>query len=291
MTAILTERACAKINLTLRVLGRRTDGYHELESLVAFASDIYDVISLDSAAPTRVSVTGPTAAYLTGKNLVEEAQTLMQSLAPDEPIGALHLDKHLPIAAGIGGGSADAAAVLRIVQRAHPHVPEWQDLSSVAYKLGADVPVCFANRASIMSGIGEHLQNAVIPAACAIVLVNPQTHVPADKTARIFSALAAPEYSGYASPMSSLKFTDVDALLSYMAEHRNDLETVASKVVLEIADMCEALFATQGCRIARMSGAGPTCFGLFDTIELATDAALKLSANHPTWWIKASRLQ
>lgn len=291
MNGIFTERAVAKVNLTLKVLGRRPDGYHELESLVAFASDVFDGISLDSAAPTRVSVDGPTAAHITGKNLVAEAQTLLQLLAPDEPIGALHLDKHLPIAAGIGGGSADAAAVLRLVQRAYPHVPEWQDLSSLAHKLGADVPVCFANRASVMSGIGERLQPIGLPAACAMVLVNSQPQVPADKTARVFRTLAAPQYIDSTRPMPTLKFADTDALVSYMVQHANDLEPVATTIVADVADVLGALVATQGCRIARMSGAGPTCFGIFDTIELATDAALTLSANHPTWWIKASRLQ
>lgn len=291
MNGIFTERASAKVNLTLKVLGRRSDGYHALESLVVFAADVHDVITLDSAAPPLVRVDGPTAAQLTGKNLVAEAQTLLHHLAPDEPIGALHLEKQLPIAAGIGGGSADAGAVLRLVQRAYPHVPEWRDLRAVAKQLGADVPVCFTNHASVMTGIGEHLEPALLPAACAIVLVNCQQQVPADKTARVFRSLAAPAHINSARPTPSLKFADVDALASYMTQHDNDLEPVATQIMPAILEVLEAVVATQGCRIARMSGAGPTCFGIFDTIEHAADAVHELTSRYPNWWIKSSRLQ
>lgn len=291
MTGILTEHALAKVNLTLDVLGRRADGYHELESLVVFAADVHDVITLDSDAPSRVSIAGPYAERISGNNLVAAALALLQRLTPNEPIGALHLDKHLPIAAGIGGGSADAAAVLRVVQSAYQHVLEWRDLTAVAKQLGSDVPVCFANRASVMTGTGEHLQPAVIPAACAIVLVNPQTQVPADKTARIFKSLAAPEYAETASIKPTLNFADIAAMVNYMTSRRNDLEAVATTIIPTIADVIDALMSTDSCRIARMSGAGPTCFGLFDTMESATDAAKTLSSLHASWWIKASRLQ
>lgn len=284
---VITERARAKINLTLSVLGRRPDGYHALLSLVAFASAADDV-TLDPNAPTGLTVSGPFATAIAGANLAEAAQRLVAEETPGLSVGHITLVKNLPVAAGVGGGSADAAAVLRAIRAAHPAATTQINWSALARRLGADVPVCLANRAVWMSGAGETLHGLDTPLpALDAVLVNPQAPVPADKTARVFRALGAPTLSnaGAAVPSAIPAIPDRAELLALMARTGNDLEAPATAVVPEIENVISALEGCAGARVVRLSGAGPTCFAIFDDQATAEAAAATLASGHPGWWI------
>lgn len=284
---VVTERARAKINLTLSVLGRRPDGYHALLSLVAFA-DAADSVALNPAQPTALTVTGPFATAIDGTNLIETALRLVAQSAPGLTIGHVTLTKNLPVASGIGGGSSDAAAVLRAIRKAQPAATDHLDWTGIARRLGADVPVCFADCAAWMSGTGEelHALSSTLPPLDA-VLVNPQAPVPADKTARVFRALGAPPLAANGDGMASAipAIPNRAELLALIARTSNDLEAPATAVVPEIEHVITALEACPGARITRLSGAGPTCFAIFDTAPSAHAAAAGLKAAHPEWWI------
>jgi 4-diphosphocytidyl-2-C-methyl-D-erythritol kinase len=287
MSAV-TEKARAKINLTLTILGRRPDGYHTLLSLVAFA-DVADLVTLDPGATAGITVAGPFADAIGGPNLVETALHFVSEHLPGLGIGHVTLEKHLPVASGIGGGSADAAALLRAIRSAHPQATSRLDWMSIARRLGADVPVCFANRAVWMGGAGEELHDLSSPLPeLHAVLVNPRAPVPADKTARVFRALGAPPVSGLGDGVATARpaVPDRDELLALMRRSGNDLEAPATAVVAQIEDVLSALEATPGAEIARLSGAGPTCFAVFPDAASATAAAASLAAAHPSWWIE-----
>jgi 4-diphosphocytidyl-2-C-methyl-D-erythritol kinase len=279
---VIEEQACAKVNLTLQVLGRRADGYHALASVVAFAS-VGDVVTLDTAKPSGVTVSGPFAPQLPSEVLIARTLELLRSSAPDLVLGAVHLDKQLPVAAGIGGGSADAAAVLRAVRRANPQAVATVDWHGLAAMLGADVPVCLANTLTYLTGTGDVLQP--LPALArpiAAVLANPCVAVPADKTAQVFRGLnAAPIASAIPPPAPAL--SSLDDVVAAVHRIGNDLEAPAQAVVPAVAQVLTALDGLPGCRAARMSGAGPTCFAIVDDPHAATAA---LRAAHPGWWIE-----
>ena len=313
-TARVSEKARAKINLTLRILGRRADGYHELESLVAFAA-VGDLITLDTsgdllarralrmfarrrpADPMRVdapsnelTVSGPFAARIEGANLVDRAIELLWRSHPDMFFGRVTLDKQLPVAAGLGGGSADAAAVLRAMRTLNPGHAGTVDWLGIACQLGADVPVCLLDRPAVMRGIGERTTPFDVPAFAA-VLVNPQTPVAADKTRRVFQTLAASPVSasGKGSRLEA-GVADLAQLIGLMRRHGNDLERPALAVMPTIADVMAVLLGCPGCLHAQLSGAGPTCFGLFANEQDADSAALSVSAKHPSWWVRATTI-
>lgn len=277
----ITEIACAKVNLTLEVLGRRADGYHEIASLVAFA-DFGDLITLDVARPVGVTAVGPFAPTLAGENLIAVTLRRLAEVDCRLQLGHVHLDKRLPVAAGIGGGSADAAAVLRAVRTANPQYAAEIDWFGIAASLGADVPVCLAKATTWMTGIGETLSPVRGWPQLAAVLVNPLTPAPADKTAQVFRRLGAtalPE--GFDRPVPPASGVDP---IAFMASRGNTLETAAIAVMPVAADVKAALLATPGCRYAAVSGGGPTCFGLFDD---ADRAATVLKDRHPHWWVRA----
>lgn len=284
---LVTERARAKINLTLSILGRRPDGYHALLSLVAFASAA-DEITLDAESPTGVTVIGPFAAAISGANLIDTALNLVTDAVPDLTVGHVTLAKNLPVASGVGGGSSDAAAVLRAIRKAHPAATAHLDWSSIARRLGADVPVCLADRAAWMTGAGEtlHPLDTLLPRLDA-VLVNPQAPVPADKTARVFRALGAPTLtaSDASVPSAIPAIPDRAELLALLSRMGNDLEAPATAVVPEIEEVIAALEACPGAHETRLSGAGPTCFSVFDDAASAQAAVAALKAAHPAWWI------
>lgn len=287
--SLIMERARAKVNLTLRVLGRRADGFHELESLVAFA-DVADVVTLDTGAPVGVTVTGPFGPSIAGENLVRVTLDRLMHAEPGLRLGHVTLDKHLPIAAGIGGGSADAAAVLRAVRTANPDLADRVDWMGLAAKLGADVPVCFHNRPAIMRGIGEKLEPLDNLAPLTIVLVNPQVPVPPDKTARVFRALAAgalnPEFPEHARRT----FATRSDMLAFMAATGNDLTAPAVATVPEIGGVMDALSRTKGAELVALSGGGPTCFAVLADEASAEAAAARLRDDHPTWWVVATEV-
>lgn len=285
----IVEFARAKVNLTLRVRGRRADGYHDLESLIVFAADAADHVRLETGAPVGVLVTGPYAAAIGGTNLVATALDRLAAAEPRLALGAVHLEKRLPVAAGIGGGSADAAALLRAVRHANPELAEHVDWYGIAGSLGADVPVCFNNEAAFVWGVGEHMQ----PLACLPrlegVLVNPRSPVPADKTAQVFARLGAPAAGAQAAPPPTPgPFADAGALVAYVRAQGNDLAAAAAQVVPEINAVHAALGAARDCLTVGLSGAGPTCVGIFATRDQAAEAAATLQRSEPKWWVAQS---
>lgn len=275
-TEAVSEAAPAKLNLCLHVTGRRADGYHLLDSLVVFA----DVADRVSAAPGRgltLAVTGPEAADLAAEpdNLVLRAA---RSMGVTE--AALVLEKHLPLASGIGGGSADAAATLRALARLTGHgLPSAEEV----LQLGADVPVCLAGRPARMTGIGETL--APLPPLPPLwcVLVNPRVAVP---TPQVFSALTSRDNP----PLPDLPpaaLVSAKAFAAWLAaDTRNDLVAPAHKVAPILAAVQSALAAAPDCLFARMSGSGGTHFGLYATEAAAKAAGSALSAAHPGWWVE-----
>ena len=289
--AVITEYAPAKVNLTLEVLGKRADGYHELSSLVAFTAGLGDVVTLDTAKPVGVSVSGPFATSIAGANLVETTLRLIEIAAPDLQCGAVHLEKNLPVAAGIGGGSSDAAAVIRAVRKANGADAEAVDWQALALRLGADVPVCLASQLSWMTGLGERVRPLPADIALPAVIVNPLVPVPADKTAQVFRALrAGPLPEGYSSGEHAQGPLAGDQIIDAVMRGTNKLEAPALTIVPEIKAVLTALAKRPGCRLARMSGGGPTCFALFGDDAEAQAAAAQLSAGHPDWWVRATVL-
>jgi len=292
--SVLNERARAKVNLTLHVLGRRVDGYHDLESLVAFA-DCADGLTFATSSAFSLSVTGPRAADCgdLSDNLVAKAARLLAERVPQLKSGSFVLDKHLPAAAGIGGGSADAAATLRLLAGANGLAADDPRLVSAAQAAGADVPVCLLSSGCMMRGAGERVTPTPIP-RLPCVLINSGVPVP---TKDIFAAIGLKPGDTFAPPAGksndvvwpSSSIVQSDWLVA-IARGRNDLEPVAVKIQPVIAEVLSLLRGAGGCTLARMSGSGATCFGLFDNDESASSAAAALKDVHPKWWIEASAL-
>jgi 4-diphosphocytidyl-2-C-methyl-D-erythritol kinase len=287
----LSDLAPAKINLTLRVLGRRTDGYHELCSLVCFASS-GDALQLSAAPALSLSVDGETAAQSgdIADNLVLKAARALQAQMPEVKLGAFHLTKRLPVAAGLGGGSADAAAALRLLARLNELAPEDWRLTNSARATGADVPVCLDPRPRLMRGIGELLSAPIALPTLHALLVNPRVAVP---TAKVFAALV--RYSADdADPVAGWADADAipkaDEFFAALAQSGNDLEAPATGLFPVIDEVLASLRATGGCRLARMSGSGGTCFGLYDSADAASAAGTQLGSRHPRWWIERTTL-
>lgn len=290
--AIFEETAPAKINLTLDVLGRRDDGYHELRSLVAFAQDAADHVALDTSRPVGSSVTGPFGATIAGKNLIDVTLAKLSAADPQMTLGHVTLTKNLPVAAGIGGGSADAAAVLRAVRRANPERANQVNWHAIALSLGADVPVCLLSQTAMIGGIGETVEPAIGLPPLSVVLVNPLSAVPADKTAQVFKRLnAAPLASAEElAPVTPPSLDDIGSFMRYLASHSNDLERAALEVVPEIAAIKQLLSQTAGAVSVRLSGGGPTCFALYGNVQDAERAGADIGARKPRWWVQASQI-
>ena len=281
----LTETARAKINLTLRVVGRRADGYHELESLVAFAG-LADTLMLAPGPQLSLEMTGPHAAVCgpAADNLVLKATARLRERVGALQAGRFVLEKNLPVAAGIGGGSADAAAALRLLARANDIALEDPRLSAAALATGADVPVCLSQRARIMRGVGEVLSAPLSLAPLPAVLVNPGVAL---ATRDVFVAFAGNK--GSEKPLDAVPAT-YDALIGLLGEHGNDLTQAAIKCNAMVAQVLEALNLLPGVRLSRMSGSGATCFGLFGSSGEAEAAAQRLKAENKTWWVAATTL-
>jgi 4-diphosphocytidyl-2-C-methyl-D-erythritol kinase len=286
----LTEFAPAKVNLTLRITGRRPDGYHELESLVAFA-DLGDRVSLTLGAPLQLVLQGPTAARSgpPGDNLVLKAARALSARVAGLRLGRFHLRKRLPVAAGLGGGSADAAAALRLLARGNDLAPDNPWLLEAAAATGADVSVCLDRRPRLMRGIGELLSAPLHLPPLPALLVNPGVAV---ATADVFAALAFARGEPIEPSLLSTSLPRAkQALLSILMRDRNDLEPAAIQVQPVIAEVLTALRALPGAALVRMSGSGATCFALCDSRRAADAAARSLRAAHPAWWVKATTLR
>jgi 4-diphosphocytidyl-2-C-methyl-D-erythritol kinase len=290
----LSEDGRAKVNLTLRVIGRRVDGYHELESVVAFA-DCADHLSLSPGSELHLKTTGPLAQACGegADNLVFKAAQLLGERVAGLTLGDFVLDKILPVAAGIGGGSADAAAALRLLARANGLAIDDARLTEVAQMTGADVPVCLASRACVMTGVGETLMPLSLP-KMPCVMVNPRVPV---ATRDVFDALglrsgellvgAADVLQATAWPEPGASLEDwVEAL----AGGANDLEAPALRIQPVIGEVLAALNASNGAWLARMSGSGATCFAIFENTAEAGRAAEKIRLDHPGWWVHAGVL-
>lgn len=285
MIALLVESAPAKINLTLRVLGRREDGYHELESLVGF-TDISDTISLRPRTATSLDITGPFAGACgrTGDNLVIKAVAALREKMGRITAGHFLLDKQIPVAAGIGGGSADAAAALRLLARANNIARNDKRLASAALAVGADVPVCLDSRARIMRGVGDLLSESIAVPAMPAVLVNPKVPV---STRDVFAAFAGSSLSDKYLRNVPARF---DAMIGFLTEHGNDLTQAAIACAPVITEVLIALRALPAVRLVRMSGSGPTCFALFQSSGEALAAAQRLAAERKDWWVHATMI-
>jgi 4-diphosphocytidyl-2-C-methyl-D-erythritol kinase len=284
-----SEFAPAKLNLTLEVLGRRPDGFHEIRSLVAFAEDVGDRLTLGPGRFSATETTGPFAAGISDGNLVDKAFAAISAAMPGFEFERLTLEKILPVASGIGGGSADAAAALRLMQRTFP-AASGLDYPAIGRALGADVPVCLKSRAALMTGVGEHIENVALPGGLFAVLANPLVSVPQNKTARVFVLLAAPPVAADGRSEKSPEFSTVNQVIAYAAARGNALEKPARELFPIIDTLLSELDQLAGSRFAQLSGAGPTCFALFDTKRAADNAAAELENRRPDWWIRSTRL-
>lgn len=290
----LIEEGRAKVNLSLRVVGRRTDGYHDLESVVAFA-DCADRLTLEPGNELSLVTTGPLAEACgeTSDNLVLKAARLLAEAVPDLKLGAFALDKVLPVAAGIGGGSADAAAALRLLARLNDLSLDDPGLQQVALATGADVPVCLLSRACDMTGVGEQLLPLELP-VMPCVMVNPRVPV---ATRDVFQELglrngellvgATDVLEAPAWPEAGGSIADWVAVLETVA---NDLEAPALRIEPVIGEVLGALRESAGVRLARMSGSGATCFAIYGAPAEAHAAAEKIRGDHPGWWVHAGTL-
>jgi 4-diphosphocytidyl-2-C-methyl-D-erythritol kinase len=287
--ASLKISAPAKINLYLHIVGRREDGLHLLDSLIAFAT-IHDTLSLTAASETSLEIDGPFASQLTAEpdNLVLQAARGLAKICGVYSGAKLQLTKNLPVASGIGGGSSDAAATLKGLIQLWKVKPNNQDLQDLALKLGADVPVCLYNKTAFTCGIGEIISKAEPLPLCSLVLVNSGEAVstPAvfKKRAQLQSGFSKPGRFNYAPE-------DVSELVSILKSRHNDLGEAAQVLCPEIGQVLRALESSQGSLLARMSGSGATCFALFSYPEEAAAASLDLAHMHPDWWVRSGSLE
>jgi 4-diphosphocytidyl-2-C-methyl-D-erythritol kinase len=263
------EFAPAKVNLTLRVLGRRADGYHDIESLAVFAA-FGDEVSLALGRELGLTLRGPTAPDLgdAGDNLVLKATAELAARVNNLVVGRFTLVKQLPVAAGLGGGSTDAAAALRLLAKANNLALTDPRVMAAAKATSADVPVCLDPRARVMRGIGDKLSAPVEGPRWPALLVNPGVPL---ATKDVFAAYDR------AKPKRSKGYV-------------NDLEPIAVSLVPVIGDVLKALGAIPGCRLARLSGSGASCFALFDTSLEAMSAASRIRDKNPRWWLRPTVL-
>jgi 4-diphosphocytidyl-2-C-methyl-D-erythritol kinase len=281
MSAPLRETAFAKINLALHVRRRREDGYHELETLFAFVDD-GDELFVEPADADHLTITGEFAEGLScgPDNLVLRALVLARKLGSDAPPLSITLDKRLPVAAGLGGGSADAGALLRLILRHWPGTIDTASLTKASAALGADVPACIASETALATGIGEVLsllQNADT-AGLAVLLVNPGIAV---ATGPVFKAWDGLDRGALA---------ENDSLLARTRANRNDLEAPALSICTEIDEVLTLLRA-QLPLVSRMSGSGGTCFALFRSLDAMQSAAIRIADDHPDWWVMGGQLR
>ena len=289
MPASLVEDAPAKVNLTLRVFGRRADGYHEIESLVAFAS-VGDRLRFAPGGALTLNVGGPGAgeAGATADNLVLKAARALADRVPTVGVGTFDLEKRLPVAAGLGGGSADAAAALRLLARTNKLAPDDPLLYAAARATGADVPVCLDPRTRLMRGIGEILSSPFKLPPLQGVLVNPGVALSTKAVFARWKPPAAPVVPADLTVLTAM--SKRDQLVRFLLSQANDLESAAIALAPVVADVLLALSSQPRCELARMSGSGATCFAVFASAVDAIKAAEAIHAEYPNWWVRATAL-
>jgi 4-diphosphocytidyl-2-C-methyl-D-erythritol kinase len=281
-----SEFAPAKVNLALHVTGRRGDGYHLLDSFVVFLA-MGDRLDIATAEDLTLAVAGPQAAGVpVEENLVLKAAAALRMAAGKPNLGArLTLDKQIPAAAGLGGGSSDAAAALRALNRLWGLGLDTAEFMRLGAKIGADVPVCVSAAAARMRGIGERVTPLPALPEVHLVLANPGCSL---ATATVFAGLADPNNSGL--PELPGRWQGVAHLVDYLTQCRNDLAAPAIAAAPVVQEVLAALAAEPACLLARMSGSGATCFGLFATAGDAAGAAARLAGRHPSWWVTDARV-
>ncbi len=287
VTSPLTLAAPAKLNLYLHVTGKRADGYHLLDSLAAFV-DICDRVTVAPAEALSFRADGPFSAAFAhedpANNLVVRAARELAVVARREPQVAMSLTKHLPVASGIGGGSADAAACLRGLAHLWGIDPAGEAVMAVAAKLGSDIPVCFAGHACFMGGVGTELAPAPSLPDAGLLLANPGIGLSTPAVYRARQGDFTPAMRFDTAPK------DARALAALLADRRNDLTEPAIALVPEIAIVLDAIERLDGCLLSRMSGSGATCFGVFEDVAAAARAAELVARHHPDWWVAPGRL-
>ena len=280
----ITVEAAAKINLYLHVLGRRANGYHELDSLIAF-TDVFDTLTLEPSDGLSLDIKGTFASLLTNSedNLVLRAARALGEAAGVNPLARITLHKELPVAAGLGSGSADAAATLRGLAKLWNIDDMAVNLSNVGFSLGADIPACLWSDTVHVGGVGEHLRAGPELPEAGLLLVNPGIVL---ETQSVFLARRG-EFSPTIPLMKSAR--SFDTLVHELETRSNDLTEPALRLAPVIQEVLTALKETPGCRLARLSGSGATCFGLFDTLATAEDAATDF--NIEGWWVRPTRFR
>ncbi len=291
MSGSLVERAPAKINLSLHILGRRDDGFHELESLVCFSAG-GDTLTLEPDALLSLQVDGPTAVQAgdLSENLVLRATHALRARVPGLKAGRFTLVKRLPVAAGIGGGSSDAAAALRLLAGLNDLALDDPRVFEAAAEIGSDVPVCVHAQARMMRGRGEKLGALITLPRLFAVLVNPGVPV---ETKSVFAriGLNIGQSSGFGGHPLIDENPSREGLVAAMKKARNDMEDAASVIAPVIGHCLAVLAAAPGAKLARMSGSGATCFALFEDCRAAKMAACVIRRDHPEWWVKSSLLR
>ncbi|MAZ02922.1 MAG: 4-(cytidine 5'-diphospho)-2-C-methyl-D-erythritol kinase [Sneathiella sp.] len=280
---MLTGVARAKINLYLHVTGRRSDGYHLLDSLVVFA-DYGDKLTVESDSSLSLEISGPFSAGIpaTDDNLILKAARLLQENTAEKKGAKIRVVKNLPIAAGIGGGSADAALALQLLDKLWETGLFDRQLADLGLSLGADVPVCLYGKPTIMTGVGEQLSSGLIIPKIHIILVNCNISV---STADVFRHL---EISNAPKSGLNVKEGNEADLISALQRTGNDLQAPAFQIAPQIESVIDEIAGETGCQLARMSGSGATVFGLFETAKAARNAAESIQSRHPDWWVRAT---
>ena len=288
---VLRVSAPAKINLYLHIVGLRPDGYHGIDSLVGFAG-IGDEISVAPNDTIRMTLTGPFAASLDAgeDNLVMRAARALGEQVGTDPGAAITLTKRLPVAAGLGGGSADAAATLIALARFWRTTVSDRTIKALALRLGADVPVCLRSGAARVSGIGEMMAPAAPLPAAHVVLANPGARLATPDVYAAYDAEPTPSVARVGRTRDVQAIPTAVELAHCLAEQSNDLEAAARSLLPEIGEVLEVMRRLHGNLLARMSGSGPTCFGLFADATEAAEAAARVTALRPGWWVAATRL-
>ena len=285
---VLSVIAPAKINLFLHVVGGRPDGYHLIQSLFAFAS-FGDQLTVSADCDLNFELDGPFSHDLeAGINLVLRAAcALAQAANLDNPGAKLQLRKNLPVAAGVGGGSADAAAALHALQEYWDVRLTNEDILELALELGADVPACYVGRPMIVSGIGEKLMPYDNLPKIPLLVVCPGQEL---STHEVFEAFRqrSPKFTKHMPDSSLTVETNVWDLLS---RTRNDLQAVAMQMAPQVGNCLQAISGTSKCRLARMSGSGASCFGLYENQHSARSAAKEIKSRYPGWWVQTGHLQ
>src|SRR3990167_427520 len=281
--------APAKLNLFLHITGQRDNGYHLLESLFAF-TDLGDVISIEPAATLSLTIEGPFAATITSepveKNLVYRAALLLQKKQAITQGAHIVLTKQIPVGAGLGGGSADAAAILKGLNQFWHLNLSIETLCEMGLSLGADIPACLVGQPAIVSGIGEIIEPIVLPPTpLPILLINPNYPL---STQSVFHEYKTSRTAFTTSKKHTTLFTDSSTLLDYLSKNRNDLEPAATALYPDIQTLLDTLRQQSGCKLARMSGSGATCFSFFQEIAFAETAIQTLKTLFPSHWMELS---